>query len=89
MPSPLFSAWVKNVYSLRVTTRTSGAQLSTHQYQLATFPLTPVQNTTFVRPITHNLAAYISTYKNHVFNQLKWWLYPQSTAPTMKTKKER
>ena len=89
MPSPLFFAWVKNVYSLRATACISSAQPSTHQYAYPAFPHAPVQNTLVVRPVAHSFTPYISTNKNRVFNLLTAWLYPQSTAPTMKTKKER
>ena len=89
MLNPLFFAWVKNVYSLRATACISSAQTSTHHYAYPTFPHAPVQNRLVVLPVAHSFTPYISTSKNRVFNLLTAWLYPQSTTPTMKTKKER
>ena len=61
MPNRLFSAWVKNVYSLRQTRGNSSDLLPTAR-QFTTPPtLLPVQNIVLFPRFTHSFLPHIST----------------------------
>jgi len=85
----LVDKWIKNVYSLRITTGTTSDNLPTpiHLTQQFTYPsvynsqVTPL----FVRVFT----SLFSTLENTYFNLLYSHLYPQSTAPINKKKREK
>jgi len=81
-------AWVKNVYSLRID---SG--MNSGYTQLSYTP--PIQAQTLIRAqlpsftqVYSMLSTVLSTLKNHIQPLLIADLYPVSTAPTIKKKKE-
>lgn len=85
----LFRAWVKNVYRLCVTVRITGVRLSPVLFPQLTHPQLVVQNNLVFPVITHIFCAQLSTIIFSHFNPLMACLYPQSTAPIIRTKKER
>ena len=82
------TAWVKNVYSLRIDSgMNSGYPLFSYTGPLSVIAGVRGQVPSFTQLITQ-LSAVLSTVKNHIFNLLHSHLYPVSTAPTIKKKKE-
>ena len=82
------SAWVKNVYSLRMDSRiVSGNTLISYTPPTLLLKGYSVQTTAFTQ-LPMYLSSVLSTLKNTVLPQLIDHLYPVSTAPTMKKKKE-
>jgi len=82
-------AWVKNVYSLGVTKGTNSGFLYTGLYDSPTSPLLSVHKSPTFTPFIHAFRTYLSTHVFTHFNLLYNHLYPQSTSPTIKKKKER
>lgn len=88
MPWALSTAWVKNVYSLRMDSGIARGETS-----FSYTPPTPAFSRLWVQsPIfTHiplRLSAVLPTLKNTYFHLLIHHLYPVSTAPIIKKKKE-
>lgn len=88
MSNTLTTAWVKNVYSLRMNTRTTSwkNQVSYTPPTLSTVT-TWVQLPTFTQ-LTTMLWSVLSTLKNSYLPLVITELYPVSTAPIIKKKKE-
>lgn len=87
-PTPLSTAWVKNVYSLRIDGgMNSGYTAVSYTAPLSAYAHQRVQVPTFTQ-ISTMLSAVLSTLNNVVTLLLNTDLYPVSTAPTMKKKKE-
>jgi len=88
MPRNTPQAWVQSVYNQWV------------QRGITLGNLSPILNTFFttLQPRVHNqsgiphtiprIHTQLFTLKNHQFNLLNTWLYPQSTAPIINKKKE-
>lgn len=92
MPSPLstfsFYAWVKNVYSLRMSSGiASGDTLSSYTPPTLATIYTRVQTPTFTQ-VSTMFSAVLSTLKMSFQPLLIARLYPVSTAPTIKRTKE-
>jgi len=86
---PLFSTWVKNVYSLRIDQGTKGDNLYT-DHPLARFIApTTVDNPPVTPLFVPALAIQFSPSKISQLHLLYRQLYPQSTPPINKKKKER
>lgn len=84
----LSSTWVKNVYSLGMQTGTNSDYLYTKSSLGQQITNQPVDNSPVTPPFVQVVASLLSTLKNARFNPLYSYLYPQSTAPTNKTKKK-
>ncbi len=84
----LFTAWVKNVYSLCVEGVVTSAQSYTGSLQnVLQLTTTRVQPLSFTHTIdSFTPALYTANFLN--FNLLNRHLYTLSTAPTIKKKKE-
>jgi len=88
MPKILTFAWVKNVYSLRTDSgmNSGNTQLSYTPPTSASLPVR-VQVPSFTQ-VSIMLSTVLSTLKNQFQPLLIADLYPVSTAPTIKKKKE-
>jgi hypothetical protein len=84
LPSP----WVKNVYRLGTQTGINSDYLYTKSSLGRMFVTQPVDNSLVTPLFVQVVASLLSTLKNARFNPLYSYLYPQSTAPTNKTKKK-
>lgn len=81
-------AWVKNVYSLRMNSgKDSGDTQFSYTPPTLPNPQTRVQVLSFTQ-LTTKFSAVLSTLKSRIQPLLITDLYPVSTAPTMKKKKE-
>ena len=80
--------WIKNVYSLRMNDSTTSDQLSTISLLTYQFGQPVVHNSVVTPLFVQAIASSLSTYKTSIFNQLQRHLYPQSTPPINKKKKE-
>ena len=88
MPKTISFAWVKNVYSLRMNSGiASGESLVSYTPPTLALQSLWVQLPSFTQVYTH-LSAVLSTAKITFFNLLNTQLYPVSTAPIIKKKKE-
>ena len=86
--SIVFTAWVKNVYSLRMNQGiVSGITLVSYTAPYITNQRARVQLPSFTQIPTH-LSAVLSTLKNPFSSLLITHLYPVSTAPIIKKEKE-
>ena len=82
------NTWVKNVYSLRMNSGIdSGKTVFSYTPPLLTPYPDSVQTLGFTQ-VSTMLSAVLSTLKTSVQPLLNTDLYPVSTAPTMKKKKE-
>jgi len=88
MPKTTPYTWVKNVYSLRMNSGVLCGQnlVSYTPPALATTRLW-VQTLTFTQ-VSTNFSAVLSTVFSAIQPLLNYHLYPVSTAPTIKKKKE-
>lgn len=89
MPNTLSTAWVKNVYSLRIAQGVTSGYSSTPLPSLSKNTTAQRVQTPFFTHTIRNLSARLSTQKNQLFNLLSNHLYPLSTAPTIKKNKEK
>lgn len=88
MSNTVPQTWVKNVYSLRITSGVvSGESLNSYTPPTLATQSLWVQVPSFTQVYT-NFSAVLSTAKNALFNLLNTQLYPVSTAPIIKKKKE-
>jgi hypothetical protein len=87
MPNLLFSAWVKNVYSLRILEGKTSDRLHTGSLLAHQFTQLQVHNSLLTPLFVQAFAPQFYTSKNAQFNLLDTLLYPQSTAPINKKKK--
>jgi hypothetical protein len=88
MPKMLTFAWVKNVYSLRTDSGMNGGYTPLSYTALTKAQtLTRVQVPSFTQ-VYSMLSTVLSTLKSHIQPLLIADLYPVSTAPTIKKKKE-
>ena len=86
--SIVFTAWVKNVYSLRMNQGiVSGITLVSYTASYTTNQRVRVQLPSFTQIATH-VSAVLSTLKNAFLPLLIIHLYPVSTAPIIKKEKE-
>ena len=88
MPKMLTFAWVKNVYSLR-----TDSGMNSGNTQLSYTPPTSANSVIRVQVLSFThvytwLSTVLSTLKNQFQPLLIADLYPVSTAPTIKKKKE-
>ena len=84
----MLTAWVKNVYSLRIDSGVnSGYPLFSYTGPTRALPAIRVQVTSFTQVIV-KFSSVLSTAKSTYFNLLNTHLYPVSTVPTIKKKKE-
>jgi len=87
---PIFTltAWVKNVYSLRIARGTNGDKLPTDSLLTQQITHSPVHNPQLIPLLVQVFTPQLSTPKITYFNLLYRRLYPQSTPPiNMKKKK--
>lgn len=88
-PTPLFSTWVKNVYSLCVEGVVNRVNSSTYTY---VGPLSPhslrVQTPVLPNTMT-SFTPFLYTAKLPLFNLLYSHLYTLSTVPTIKKNKKK
>jgi len=89
MPNTLSQTWVKNVYSLGIDTRTTRVRSYTGSLLTQSFTHHPVHKHPVIQRLVPAFYAQLSPSKKSVFNLLYRYLYPQSTYPTIKTKKEK
>jgi hypothetical protein len=81
---PLFSAWVKNVYSLRtVGGMNSGYIQDSYTAPMYSNSVIRVQVPSFTQ-LSTKFSAVLSTLKNRFLPLLFVELYPVSTVPTIK-----
>ena len=80
--------WIKNVYSLRVNDSTTSDQLYTTSLLTYQFEQPAVHNSPVTPLFVQAIASSLSTCETSLFNQLQSHLYPQSTPPINKKKKE-
>jgi hypothetical protein len=86
--NPLFSTWVKNVYSLRIAQGIKSDQLPTTSPLTHQFTHTAVHNYLLIPLLVQVFAPSFSTPKISNLYLLYARLYPQSTPPiNMKKKK--
>jgi len=88
MPKTVLFAWVQNVYSLR-----TDSGMNSGNTQLSYTPPTQAQTVIRVQlpsftQVSSMLSTVLSTLKNQIQPPLIADLYPVSTAPTIKKKKE-
>lgn len=89
MPKTILTAWVKNVYTygklggIKSVVLSPVSSISTHNTSLT------VYNSPYLPTLIPVLSPHLSTQKNHVLDLLIHHLYPVSTAPIIKNKKER
>lgn len=88
MPRPAISTWVKNVHNLRIAPWTSGVRFSPILNNSLHITPQHSHNSLFIRPIIPAFYPLLSTSFLTHFNLLYDRLYTQSTAPTIKKKKE-
>ena len=89
MPKVLSFAWVKNVYSLRIARGTNSDKLPTPPLSTRTFTYQPVHKSPVVLRFVQAFTPLFSTLKIPSLYLLYIPLYPQSTPPINKKKKER
>jgi len=92
MQYPLFTRvdkWIKNVYSLRIQSGITSEQLHTATHLSQQFTTTPVHNPLLTPLFVQVFTPQLSPQKISNFNLLERRLYPQSTAPINKKKKEK
>lgn len=82
-------AWVKNVYSLRTDKGINSDKLYTAHLLADQFTHRAVHNSLVTPLFIPALATQLSTSKINQLHLLYRRLYPQSTAPINKKKKER
>jgi len=80
--------WVKNVYSLRTVQGISSDELHTGSHFVKQFTPSPVHNPQLILAFVQVFTSQLSTSKINHFNLLYRHLYPQSTPPINKKKKE-
>jgi len=92
MRNPLFIftplPWVKNVYSLRTVQGINSDKLHTGSHLMKQFAHSPVYNPQLILAFVQVFTSQLSTLKINYFNLLYRRLYPQSTPPINKKKKE-
>jgi len=87
MPKSVFSAWVKNVYSLLIQEGTNGVHLPTTQTFSTYFSTKPVHKLLSLPRFIPAFPLQLSTQKITQIPLLNSYLYPLSTPPiNMKTK---
>jgi len=80
--------WIKNVYSLRTQPGKTSEQLHTPHLLTRQFTHSPVHNFQLTPLFVQVFTPRFYTRKITQFNLLNSQLYPQSTAPINKKKKE-
>jgi len=84
----MFNTWVKNVYSLRMTSGIEGGDIPlSYTPPTLAYSRIRVQTLSFTH-VSTMFSAALSTLKNSYLHLLNSHLYPVSTVPTIKKKKE-
>ena len=83
------STWVKNVYTLRIvdSKNSVGSSPLPHTHQQPT--QFSVHNPLSIHQLFNSFTTVLSTIKTTISPPLIAYLYPQSTPPTIRTKKEK
>jgi hypothetical protein len=81
--------WIKNVYSLRIQTGTTSDELRTPSLLTHQFTFPAVHNSRLTPLFVQVFASQFYTPKKSEYHLLGRQLYPQSTPPINKKKKEK
>ena len=88
MPKTIHTAWVKNVYSLRMNSGTERGNTGV-SYTPPILAFVPMWvKIPSLTQVSTMFSAVLSTLKNDILHLLITDLYPVSTVPTIKKKKE-
>ena len=87
--TPLFVAWVKNVYSLCVERVVNGVRSYTTHQQTTINQLPTRAQLPFFTHLIPTLQPTLYTAKNHQLTPTSYHLYTLSTAPTIKKNKKK
>lgn len=88
MPKSVFSTWVKNVHKLRTQRRETQGKVSTHPTLPTVITSLLVNKPQVIPSFVHGFYPQLFTATTTHYNPLISHLYPLSTEPTIKRKKE-